>query len=102
MSSILNSGYDHFFQVSYSLLLKQLRTACDKESLILTVTVPSNPAVIGKNYPVGKIAESAHYVILSTNEFRKLKKTSLIAPLYSINAGSSNSVVSSYDILINS
>nr|XP_029721514.1 uncharacterized protein LOC115262777 [Aedes albopictus] len=78
--------------VSYSLLLKQLRTACDKEHLVLTVTVPSNPAVIGKSYPVTDIADSAHYVILSTNEFRKLKKTSLIAPLYSINAGSSNSV----------
>lgn len=80
--------------MSYSLLVRELRSACDKENLILTVTVPSNPAVIGKNYPVEEIASSAHYVILSTNEFRKLKKTSLIAPLYSINAGSSNSVVS--------
>ncbi|XP_065090551.1 endochitinase-like [Ochlerotatus camptorhynchus] len=78
--------------VSYSLLVRQLRAACDQENLILTVTVPSNPAVIGKNYPVEEIAKSAHYVILSTNEFRKLKKTSLIAPLYAINAGSSNSV----------
>ncbi|XP_062555465.1 uncharacterized protein LOC134220421 [Armigeres subalbatus] len=77
---------------SYSLLLRQLRAACDRENLILTVTVPSNPAAIGKSYPVKEIENSAHYVILSTNEFRKLKKTSLIAPLYSINAGSSNSV----------
>lgn len=89
------------FQGSYSLLLRQLRAACDRENLVLTVTVPSNPAAIGKSYPVKEIENSAHYVILSTNEFRKLKKTSLIAPLYSINAGSSNSVVCLKDIMFN-
>lgn len=74
--------------------MKELREACDQMKLILTVTVPSNPSVIEKNYPVEDLQRYAHYVILSANEFRKLKKTSLIAPLYSLTTGSSNSLVS--------
>lgn len=74
-------------------LLKELRAACDQRKLILTVTVPSNPTFIGNNYPVNELQSAAHYVILATNEFKKMKKTSLIAPLYSLNAGSSNSLV---------
>ncbi|XP_055624134.1 uncharacterized protein LOC129767368 [Toxorhynchites rutilus septentrionalis] len=76
----------------YVNLLKELRAACDQRKLILTVTVPSNPTVIGNNYPVNELQNAAHYVILATNEFKKVKKTSLIAPLYSLNAGSSNSL----------
>ncbi|XP_058830783.1 uncharacterized protein LOC131689597 [Topomyia yanbarensis] len=73
-------------------MLKELRAACDKRKLILTVTVPSHPSVIGKNYPVKDLENTANYVILCTTEFRKLKKTSLVAPLYSLKEGSSNSV----------
>ncbi|XP_055529933.1 endochitinase-like [Wyeomyia smithii] len=77
---------------SYGNLLNELRTACDRKKLILTVTVPSHPSVIGRNYPTKELENVANYVILCTNEFRKLKKTSLVAPLYSVKERSSNSV----------
>uniref|UniRef100_A0A182T467 GH18 domain-containing protein n=1 Tax=Anopheles maculatus TaxID=74869 RepID=A0A182T467_9DIPT len=76
----------------YVRLLKDLRHACDRNGLVLTVTVPSRPSVIEVNYPVEKLDKYADYVILSTTEFRKLRKTSFIAPLYSSNPGSSNSI----------
>ncbi|XP_053674805.1 oviduct-specific glycoprotein-like [Anopheles nili] len=76
----------------YVRLMKDMRNACDRNGLILTVTVPSRPSVIEVNYPVEKLDKYADYVILSTTEFRKLRKTSFIAPLYSCNPGSSNSI----------
>uniref|UniRef100_A0A182NPZ9 GH18 domain-containing protein n=1 Tax=Anopheles dirus TaxID=7168 RepID=A0A182NPZ9_9DIPT len=76
----------------YVRLLRDLRLACDLNGLVLTVTVPSRPSVIEVNYPVAKLEKYADYVILSTTEFRKLRKTSFIAPLYSCSPGSSNSV----------
>ncbi|XP_058128580.1 chitinase-3-like protein 1 [Anopheles ziemanni] len=76
----------------YVRLLKDLRQACDRYGLLLTVTVPSRPSVIEVNYPVEKIDKYADFVILSTTEFRKLRKTSFIAPLYSSSPGSSNSI----------
>ncbi|XP_058459581.1 chitinase-3-like protein 2 [Malaya genurostris] len=77
---------------NYGNLLKELRVACDKKKLVLTVTVPSHPSVIGRNYLVQDLESAANYVILCTSEFKKLKKTSLIAPLYPLKEGSSNSV----------
>uniref|UniRef100_A0A182W891 Uncharacterized protein n=1 Tax=Anopheles minimus TaxID=112268 RepID=A0A182W891_9DIPT len=76
----------------YVRLLRDLRLACDRNGLVLTVTVPSRPSVIEVNYPVEKMEKYADYVILSTTEFRKLRKTSFIAPLYSCSPGSSNSI----------
>uniref|UniRef100_A0A182YE47 Uncharacterized protein n=1 Tax=Anopheles stephensi TaxID=30069 RepID=A0A182YE47_ANOST len=76
----------------YVRLLKDLRHACDRNGLVLTVTVPSRPSVIEVNYPVEKLEKYADFVILSTTEFRKLRKTSFIAPLYSSSPGSSNSI----------
>ncbi|XP_052888322.1 endochitinase-like [Anopheles moucheti] len=76
----------------YVRLLRDLRLACDRNGLVLTVTVPSRPSVIEVNYPVEKLEKYADYVILSTTEFRKLRKTSFIAPLYSCSPGSSNSI----------
>ncbi|KFB47841.1 hypothetical protein ZHAS_00015888 [Anopheles sinensis] len=76
----------------YVRLLKDLRQACDRYGLLLTVTVPSRPSVIEVNYPVEKLEKYADFVILSTTEFRKLRKTSFIAPLYSSSPGSSNSI----------
>uniref|UniRef100_A0A182K208 GH18 domain-containing protein n=1 Tax=Anopheles christyi TaxID=43041 RepID=A0A182K208_9DIPT len=76
----------------YVRLLRDLRLACDLNGLVLTVTVPSRPSVIEVNYPVEKLDKYADYVILSTTEFRKLRKTSFIAPLYSCSPGSSNSI----------
>ncbi|XP_058065651.1 uncharacterized protein LOC131215280 [Anopheles bellator] len=76
----------------YVRLLRDLRLACDRNGLRLTVTVPSRPSVIEVNYPVEKLAKYADYVILSTTEFRKLRKTSFIAPLYSSSPGSSNNI----------
>lgn len=81
-------------QDQYVRLLRDLRLACDLNGLVLTVTVPSRPSVIEVNYPVEKLDKYADYVILSTTEFRKLRKTSFIAPLYSCSPGSSNSIVS--------
>uniref|UniRef100_A0A182Q655 GH18 domain-containing protein n=1 Tax=Anopheles farauti TaxID=69004 RepID=A0A182Q655_9DIPT len=76
----------------YVRLLRELRLACDLNGLVLTVTVPSRPSVIEVNYPVAKLEKYADYVVLSTTEFRKLRKTSFIAPLYSCSPGSSNSI----------
>uniref|UniRef100_A0A182J4F1 Uncharacterized protein n=1 Tax=Anopheles atroparvus TaxID=41427 RepID=A0A182J4F1_ANOAO len=76
----------------YVRLLKELRIACDRYGLLLTVTVPSRPSVIEMNYPVDKLEKYADYVILSTTEFRKLRKTSFIAPLYPSSPGSSNNI----------
>ncbi|XP_050079515.1 uncharacterized protein LOC126567329 [Anopheles maculipalpis] len=76
----------------YVRLIKDLRNACDRNGLVLTITVPSRPSVIEVNYPVDKLEKYADYVILSTTEFRKLRKTSFIAPLYSSSPGSSNSI----------
>ncbi|XP_035784937.1 uncharacterized protein LOC118462933 [Anopheles albimanus] len=76
----------------YVNLLRDLRLACDRNGLILTVTVPSRPSVIEVNYPVEKLEKYCDFVILSTTEYRKLRKTSFIAPLYSCSPGSSNSI----------
>ncbi|XP_049294143.1 uncharacterized protein LOC125769453, partial [Anopheles funestus] len=76
----------------YIRLLRDIRCACDRNGLVFTVTVPSRPSVIEVNYPVEKLEKFADFVILCTNDYRKLRKTSIMAPLYSSSPGSSNSI----------